>query len=114
MFRTKLLTVSTRIDGGRVTPKLRTRSCAATLLIAAATGWSTPVLAHVKWFAPLIVGAATQLVSATLTNIWFWIGVALGRVCKGVDPDEDGAEVEHGEGVGRAFLVAGREAPDLL
>ena len=82
MFRTKLLTVSTRIDGGRVTPKLRTRSCAATLLIAAATGWSTPVLAHVKWFAPLIVGAATQLVSATLTNIWFWIGVALVLVLR--------------------------------
>src|SRR4051812_30195393 len=80
MFRTKLLTISTRIDGGRVTPKMRTRTCAATLLIAAAMGWSTPVLAHVKWFAPFIVGAAPQPVSATLTNVWFWTGIALALV----------------------------------
>jgi len=40
--------------------------------------------------------------------------VVLGRVCKGVDPDEDGAEVEHGEVVGRALLVAGRKAPELF
>ena len=38
----------------------------------------------------------------------------LGRVCKGVDSDEDGAEVEHGKVVGRALLVAGRQAPELL
>jgi len=39
---------------------------------------------------------------------------SLGRVCKGVDSDEDGAEVEHGKVVGRALLVAGRQAPELL
>ena len=38
---------------------------------------STPAEAHVKWFAPYIVGAAPQPVSATLGNPWFWIGIAL-------------------------------------
>lgn len=33
--------------------------------------------AHVKWFAPYIVGAPPQPLSATLTNQWFWIGIAL-------------------------------------
>ena len=38
---------------------------------------ATPAEAHVKWFAPYIVGAAPQPVSATLGNPWFWIGIAL-------------------------------------
>ena len=33
--------------------------------------------AHVKWFAPYIVGAPPQPISATLTNTWFWTGIAL-------------------------------------
>ena len=33
--------------------------------------------AHVKWFAPYIVGAPPQPLSATLANQWFWIGIAL-------------------------------------
>jgi hypothetical protein len=31
----------------------------------------------VKWFAPYIVGAPPQPISATLTNVWFWTGIAL-------------------------------------
>ena len=38
---------------------------------------TTSADAHVKWFAPYIVGAAPQPVSATLGNPWFWIGIAL-------------------------------------
>lgn len=38
---------------------------------------ATSAEAHVKWFAPYIVGAAPQPVSATLGNPWFWIGIAL-------------------------------------
>ena len=34
--------------------------------------------AHVKWFAPYIVGAPPQPISATLTNPWFWTGIAAG------------------------------------
>ena len=43
----------------------------------ATTFVTTSAEAHVKWFAPYIVGAAPQPVSATLGNPWFWIGIAL-------------------------------------
>jgi hypothetical protein len=33
--------------------------------------------AHVKWFAPYIVGAPPQKLETTLANQWFWIGIAL-------------------------------------
>ena len=36
-----------------------------------------PAYAHVKWFAPYIVGAPPQPIGATLTNIWFWTGIGL-------------------------------------
>ena len=38
---------------------------------------SDPAHAHVKWFAPYIVGAPPQPIAATLTNVWFWTGIAL-------------------------------------
>lgn len=44
----------------------------ATFAFAAA-----PAHGHVKWFAPYIVGAPPQPISATLANIWFWTGIAL-------------------------------------
>lgn len=39
--------------------------------------WTTPTEAHVKWFAPYIVGAAPQPVGETLGNLWFWTALAL-------------------------------------
>lgn len=33
--------------------------------------------AHVKWFAPYIVGAAPQPLMATLVNVWFWTAILL-------------------------------------
>ncbi len=33
--------------------------------------------AHVKWFAPYIVGAPPEPIGRTLTDAWFWIGIAL-------------------------------------
>ena len=33
--------------------------------------------AHVKWFAPYIIGAPPQPIGAMLTNTWFWTGIAL-------------------------------------
>ena len=36
-----------------------------------------PAEAHVKWFAPYIVGAAPRPVSATLADPYFWSGIAL-------------------------------------
>lgn len=38
---------------------------------------ASPAAAHVKWFAPFIVGAPPQPVSATLHNTWFWTGIIL-------------------------------------
>lgn len=46
---------------------------AAAALVAA----SGPAAAHVKWFAPYIVDASPQPIAATLTNTWFWAGIAL-------------------------------------
>ena len=40
----------------------------------------TPAHAHVKWFAPYIVGAPPQPISTMLTNVWFWTGLALVMV----------------------------------
>ncbi|OWY03454.1 DUF305 domain-containing protein [Thioclava sp. IC9] len=39
----------------------------------------TPVAAsaHVKWFAPYIVGAAPAPITRTLTDTWFWSGIVL-------------------------------------
>ena len=51
-----------------------------TLLRIAALGGAGVALtahAHVKWFAPYIVGAPPQSLSTTLTNQWFWTGIAL-------------------------------------
>ena len=33
--------------------------------------------AHVKWFAPYIVGAPPQALTTTLANTWFWLGIVL-------------------------------------
>lgn len=38
---------------------------------------SAPAHAHVKWFAPYIVGAPPQPVGVTLANTWFWVGIVL-------------------------------------
>lgn len=38
---------------------------------------ATPAAAHVKWFAPFIVGAPPQPVGNTLHDKWFWFGILL-------------------------------------
>lgn len=40
-------------------------------------GMATPAHAHVKWFAPYVVGAAPAPITNTLGNNWFWIGIVL-------------------------------------
>lgn len=44
---------------------------------ASLTALTTTAEAHVKWFAPYIVGAPPQPVSATLGNRWFWLAIVL-------------------------------------
>ncbi|WP_210204399.1 hypothetical protein [Devosia submarina] len=40
-------------------------------------GAATPAHAHVKWFAPYVVGASPAPLVNTLTNGWFWTGIVL-------------------------------------
>ncbi len=47
------------------------------LLAACMSLWPGLAEAHVKWFAPYIVGAPPAPVSATLTDGWFWLAIAL-------------------------------------
>ena len=52
----------------------------AALLPAAVAGvalWPLPAEAHVKWFAPYIVGATPRPIIDTMTNGWFWLAIAL-------------------------------------
>lgn len=55
-------------------PKLLLSLGGATLLPLIA---ASPAAAHVKWFAPYIVGAPPQPIAATLGNVWFWTGILL-------------------------------------
>lgn len=41
------------------------------------TATATPAFAHVKWFAPYVVGAAPAPITETLANGWFWTGILL-------------------------------------
>lgn len=50
------------------------KSCALAALLAVA---ATPALAHVKWFAPYVVGATPAPVTDTLANGWFWLAILL-------------------------------------
>jgi Domain of unknown function (DUF305) len=56
-------------------PRSSGRLLGLTMLALAAA--PVPAQAHVKWFAPYIVGAPPQPIGATLTNVWFWTGIAL-------------------------------------
>jgi len=51
---------------------IRTLGPAGVVLLAA-----LPAKAHVKWFAPYIVGAPPQPIASVLGNPWFWIGIVL-------------------------------------
>jgi hypothetical protein len=58
---------------------LRLMSVAALGSLAAmlAVLWPLPAQAHVKWFAPYIVGAAPHPIIETMTNVWFWLAIVL-------------------------------------
>jgi hypothetical protein len=60
-------------------PSKNRRWQVAALPIAAATAalWPLPAEAHVKWFAPYIVGATPRPIVDTMTNGWFWLAIVL-------------------------------------
>lgn len=51
--------------------------CCSLVAITTLVLFSGPASAHVKWFAPFIVGAAPQSIASTLVNGWFWLGIGL-------------------------------------
>jgi hypothetical protein len=64
------------IAGKRASTR-RLRWISVLLLIAGCAMVALPASAHVKWFAPYIVGAAPQPIMRTLTDGWFWLGIGL-------------------------------------
>lgn len=60
-------------------PANRIRYRGPLLAAAGATAalWPVPAEAHVKWFAPYIVGAAPHPIIETMTNAWFWLAIVL-------------------------------------
>lgn len=55
-------------------PILRLPAC---LAVFGSLTYATTADAHVKWFAPYIVGAAPQPLGQTLGNVWFWTAIVL-------------------------------------
>ncbi len=68
-----------RSDLGK--PRLAHRCIALALpslgAVLASLALATPAQAHVKWFAPYVVGNAPAPITSTLTNGWFWLGIVL-------------------------------------
>jgi hypothetical protein len=54
-------------------PRIGSMACLGT----AAVLFADTADAHVKWFAPYIVGAPPEPIGQTLSNTWFWVGIAL-------------------------------------
>src|SRR4051812_7877447 len=53
------------------------RLCAAFALFVGIVAGAGPAAAHVKWFAPYIVGAPPQPVSSMLGNVCLWYEIAI-------------------------------------
>jgi hypothetical protein len=53
------------------------QAAAGTGLAAVISLNATAAAAHVKWFAPYIVGAPPKPIIAVLQNTWFWMGIVL-------------------------------------
>jgi hypothetical protein len=53
------------------------RAFVALFILSASLAFAGSAQAHVKWFAPYIVGAAPRPVMQTLTDGWFWLGIGL-------------------------------------
>jgi hypothetical protein len=75
-----------------------------------------PAEAHVKWFAPYIVGASPRPLAATLTDPFFWLGIALVLVfflaARWIEPTRVGASIAGG--MTRTFAPLDRRLDDFL
>jgi hypothetical protein len=57
-------------------PKMRATAAAAAVTLSALLA-ASPAQAHVKWFAPYIVGASPAPIGNTLADVWFWTAIGL-------------------------------------
>ena len=74
----EVITDRSRMAGTRLRRRLGRFAVGAPVVSVVATLLaSTPAHAHVKWFAPYVVGAAPAPISETLGNGWFWTGIVL-------------------------------------
>lgn len=62
---------------GKLPFRLQPRRTIFAIAAAMAVLSPLPAFAHVKWFAPYVVGASPAPITNTLTNGWFWLGIAL-------------------------------------
>lgn len=62
-------------------PIFRRRHFQLGLLVIGAILNPGPAHAHVKWFAPYIVGAPPAPIGSALGNVWFWLAIALVLTC---------------------------------
>jgi hypothetical protein len=64
-----------------MTAKAQQRACKifrSSILICILCAFApSECFAHVKWFAPFIVGAPPQPIMSVANNVWFWVGIAL-------------------------------------
>ncbi len=78
-------------------PAIRAGSLTTAFMLLAG---AEPAAAHVKWFAPYIVGAPPKPIGATLADSWFWIGIALVLVffiaTRAIERSNAGEAILHG------------------
>src|SRR5690606_30109225 len=71
----KVTTYPDRLPGGP--RRFRPAFMVPALAMLSGLAGTIPAQAHVKWFAPYVVGAAPAPVTDTLVNGWFWTGIVL-------------------------------------
>ena len=69
------MTTDDPADRGSGAPARGRRFAAAA--VGALSTCPLPAEAHVKWFAPYVVGAPPRPIGATLTDVWFWAAITL-------------------------------------
>lgn len=81
MIATATETVGSRVERGKSSAfshyLVRWTKIDVVLYTALIAAMPSSVYAHVKWFAPYIVGAPPAPVFQTLRDGWFWLGIAL-------------------------------------
>lgn len=84
--------------------------------VIASLSAATPAHAHVKWFAPYVVGNAPAPLTQTLTNGWFWTGIllVLAFFAATVVVERSGAGLSVNNGMDRLTHPIWRRSDDFM